>query len=642
MGSSGLRTVQLVQTSRKSLGAGWGLPGEGVAVILVLMLTRHRASSLSAAVLLSALMLTACGGGTASDSDADGSGDQPEADQDQHQAEIDEAEAAREAALAGPAEDHRQEAAELVAELSLEEKAGQVLVGEYSSSDASGMAGLVEELHLAGAIVMGDNVPAGDQNAEQSGADLSGLETQLSSIRSAAEERGYPAMISVDQEGGLVTRVGEPLTEWPAPMAYGAAAETLEGNGLTWQGHRFMGEELAEIGFNASFAPNGDVTVGAADPTVGSRSFGSDPAAVAELSRSGIRGLAEGGLMGSVKHFPGHGSVTDDSHHTLPIQDASLEELRARDWVPFAESIEAEVPMIMMGHIDVPALDEGVPSSLSAAAYDELREMGHDGVVVTDALNMGAIADGYGPDQAPVMALEAGADLLLMPADVRGAHEAIVSAVGSEDLSQERLDEAAERVVAMLLWQQDLEAGELDAGPGVQMPEALRDHYLSREEGLTEDEWLEDGAAEGEPGSAEWVQSGAVSVAEQLAAASVTVVAGECGVDQLEGGLQISGGTEQDRERLAAAAERAGVEVSGAGGTQVVLLGGGQPTGGGDVAVALDRPEALDGADAQTQIALYGRTAESFDALLAVLQGADAPGALPVPVGDLEPGHSAC
>ena len=212
----------------------------------------------------------------------------------------------------------------------------------------------------------------------------------------------------------------------------------------------------------------------------------------------------------------------------------------------------------------------------------------------------------------------------------------------SEELSQERLDEAAERVVAMLVWQQDLEAGELDAGPGVQMPEVLRDHYLSREEGLTEDEWLEDGAAEGEPGSAEWVQSGAVSVAEQLAAASVTVVAGECGVDQLEGGLQISGGTEQDRERLAAAAERAGVEVSGAGGTQVVLLGGGQPTGGGDVAVALDRPEALDGADAQTQIALYGRTAASFDALLAVLQGADAPGALPVPVGDLEPGHSAC
>lgn len=612
-----------------------------MAVILVPMLTRHRGSTLSAAALLSALMLAACGGGAASDGDG-GGGDQPEADQDQHQQEIEEAEAARDAALAGPAEAHQEEAAQLVSELSLQQKAGQVLVGEYSSPDASDMAGLVEELHLAGAIVMGDNVPTGGQDAEQSGVDLAELETQLASIQAAAEERGYPAMISVDQEGGLVTRVGEPLTEWPAPMAYGAAAETLDGTGLTWQGHRFMGEELAELGFTASFAPNGDVTVGAADPTVGSRSFGSDPEAVAELSLSGIRGLAEGGLMGSVKHFPGHGSVTDDSHHTLPVQDASLDELRARDWVPFAQSIEAGAPMIMMGHIDVPALDDGVPSSLSSAAYDELRGMGHDGVVVTDALNMGAIADGYGPDQAPVMALEAGADLLLMPADVRGAHEAIVGAVESGELSQDRLDEAAERVVALLLWQQDLEAGELDAGPGVQMPEVLRDHYLSQEEGLTEEEWLQDDAAEAESGSSEGAERRARTVAEQLAAASVTVVSGECGADQSEAGLQISGGTEQDQARLAAAAERAGVEVSGAGGTQVVLLGGDQPAAGGDVAVALDRPEALDGSSAPTQIALYGRTAESFDALIAVLQGAEAPGALPVAVGDLEPGHSAC
>ena len=615
-----------------------------MAVILVPMLTRHRGSTLSAAALLSALMLAACGGGTAGDGDADGSGDQPEGEQDQHQEQIEEAEAARDAALAGPAEAHQEEAAQLVSELSLEEKVGQVLVGEYSSADASGMASLVEELHLAGAIVMGDNVPAAGEGAEQSGADLTELETQISSIQSAAEERGYPAMISVDQEGGLVTRVGEPLTEWPTPMAFGAAHENLEGTGLTWQGHRFMGEELAELGFTASFAPNGDVTVGAADPTMGSRAFSSDPEVVAELSLTGIRGLAEGGLMGSVKHFPGHGSVTDDSHYTLPTQDASLEELREQDWVPFAESIEAGVPMIMMGHIDVPALDEGVPSSLSSAAYDELREMGHDGVVVTDALNMGAIADGYGPDQAPVMALESGADLLLMPADVRGAHEAIVSAVESEELSQERLDEAAERVVAMLLWQQDLEAGELDAGPGVQMPEMLRDHYLGLgEEGLTDDaEWLDDGAIDGEPGSADWVEHNAENVAEQLAAASVTVVAGECGTDQLEGGLQISGGTEQDQARLAAAAERAGVEVTDAGGAQVTLLGGDQPAAGGDVAVALDRPEGLDGSDAPTQIALYGRTAESFDALIAVLQGGEAPGSLPVPVGDLEPGHSAC
>lgn len=610
------------------------------------MLSRRRGSSLTVAALLSALLLTSCGGGAPGDDDADGSPEDPADQESQQQEQVEEAEAAREAALAGPSEEHREEAASLVAELSLEEKVGQVLVGEYATSEASGMADLVEELHLAGAIVMGDNVPAGGQGADVSGADLAELETQLSSIRSAAEGRGYPALVSVDQEGGLVTRVGQPLTEWPAPMAYGAAYEGPEGTGLAWQGHRFMGQELGELGFTASFAPNGDVTVGAADPTMGSRSFGSDPDAVADLALTGIRGLAEGGLMGSVKHFPGHGSVTDDSHYTLPTQDASLEELRERDWVPFAETIDAGVPMIMMGHIDVPALEEGVPSSLSSAAYDELREMGHDGVVVTDALNMGAIADGYGPDQAPVMALEAGADLLLMPADVRGAHQAIVDAAGSGELSQERLDEAAERVIALLLWQQDLSSGELDAGPGVQMPEILRDHYLGLgEEGLTDDaEWLEDGAVDGDPGSTEWIEHNAENVASQLTSSAITLLAGQCEADLLgEGGLRISGGTEQDRARLAAAAERAGVQVSEAGqGVQVTLLGGDQPAAGGDVAVALDRPEALDGTTAETQIALYGRTDESFDALIAVLQGEQAPGTLPVPVGDHEPGHSAC
>ncbi len=624
------------------LDIGWELPGDDIAVILVRMLSRSRGSSLPAVALVSALLLTACGGGVPED-DAGGSPEEPTDEEAQHQQEIEEAEAAREAALAGPSDEHREEAAGLVAELSLQEQAGQVLVGEYATADASGMADLVEELHLAGAIVMGDNVPPAGENSGDGGADLSQLESQLSLIQGAAEGRGYPAVISVDQEGGLVTRVGEPLTEWPAPMAYGAAYESLEDTGLAWQGHRFMGEELGELGFTASFAPNGDVTVGAEDPTMGSRSFGSDPAVVSELALTGIRGLAEGGLMGSVKHFPGHGSVTDDSHYTLPTQDASLEELRERDWAPFAETVEAGVPMIMMGHIDVPALDEGVPSSLSSAAYDELRGMGHDGVVVTDALNMGAIADGHGPDQAPVMALEAGADLLLMPADVRGAHQAIVEAAETGELSEERLEEAAERVVALLLWQQDLEAGELDAGPGVEMPEVLRDHYLGLgEDGLTDDaEWLEDGAVDGDPGSADWIEHNAENVAHQLSSSAVTLVAGECEAPLAERGVQVTGGTEQDRARFAAAAERAGVQIS-EGGAQVVLLGGSQPAAGGDVAVALDRPEALDGTTAQTQIALYGRTAESFDALVAVLQGTEAPGALPVPVGDYEPGHSAC
>lgn len=526
------------------------------------------------------------------------------------------------AALAGPGEEHREQAAELVAEMGPEQKAGQVIIGEYQGTEAAAAAEQIEELDLAGMILMGHNIPGGEHSV-----DTQALAEQTGLLAAAGgEDRAVPPIISVDQEGGLVTRVGNPVAEWPTPMGYGAAHHSaqeteaeqedeeliLPSSTLTWQGHRLMAQDLHELGFTVSFAPNADVTHGAADPTIGSRSFGSDPQAVSELAVESIRGLAEGGVAGSVKHFPGHGSVSEDSHYTLPVQEQSLEQLRERDWVPFAESIEAGVPMVMMGHIDVPALEEGVPSSLSAAAYGEIRDMGHEGVVVTDAMNMAAIAQTYGGDQAVVDALAAGADLILMPESAPGAHSAILSAVDSGELEQQRLDEAAERVVALVLWQQELAAGELSAGPGV-APE----HPL-----------LEDQSQE---------------IAEQMPTAltsqMVTLVEGQCEAELTEGGIQIQGGTQQDRDRLAAAAQEAGLETGW--GTTVTLLGGTTPSSG-DVVVTVDRPEALAESNAETKIALNGRSPESFEALIAVLTGAEAPGTLPVEVGEHPVGHSAC
>ncbi|GAA1146425.1 glycoside hydrolase family 3 N-terminal domain-containing protein [Nesterenkonia lutea] len=581
----------------------------------------RRPRPLAAAALLGVLLLSSCA--PTSEAPEEGPAQSgPDAQEEAAQAEAQrQAEAAqeREAALAGPSPEHQDRASAIVAEYSTEELAGAVLVGEFASTDASAMAALIEELHLAGSIIMGDNVPRGPQ-----GVDTEALAAELQTLAEAGAEREVPPMISVDQEGGLVTRVGAPLTEWPAPMAYGAAAlsETggsadqteaeLDDDALTRSGHRFLAAELQELGFTASFAPNGDVTVGAADPTIGSRSFGDDAEAVSELALSGLRGLAEGGLAGSIKHFPGHGSVTEDSHQTLPVQDASLEELRSRDWVPFAEAADAGVPMVMMGHIEVPALEAGTPSSLSAAAYAELRDLGHDGVVVTDALNMGAIVQGYGGDQAAVLALAAGADLLLMPADVRGAHAGIVAAVESGELDRSRVTAAAERVVALQLWQRDLASGELAAGPGAEDPE--------------------------HPGRPEELDS-AEETAEALGRSSITLVEGRCEADLAANGLQIVGGTEQDRSRLAAAAQAQGIAV---GEGAVVNLIGESAAAGGDVAVALDRPEVLTAADAPTRIALYGRTPESFQALAEVLAGGEAAGALPVAVGEEQRGHSSC
>ncbi|MBE1515475.1 glycoside hydrolase family 3 N-terminal domain-containing protein [Nesterenkonia halotolerans] len=597
--------------------------------------TPRRSRRLATASLLSVLLLSSCGPASeTSPEGAEQSAGSAEEDQAEAQAQAEaEARQAQEAALAGPGEEHRQRAEEIVAEYSTEELAGSVLVGEFASTDAAPMAALIDELHLAGSIIMGGNVPRGDQ-----GVDTETLAAELETLTSGAQDREVPPMISVDQEGGLVTRVDAPLTEWPTPMSYGAAAlgseqdgddaqstedETDDDDALARSGHRFLAAELEELGFTTSFAPEGDVTVGAADPTIGSRSFGGDAEAVSELAMSGIRGLAEGGLAGAVKHFPGHGSVTEDSHQTLPVQDASLDELRSRDWVPFAEAAEAGVPMIMMGHIEVPALEEGTPSSLSAAAYSELRDMGHEGVVVTDALNMGAIVQGYGGDQAAVLALEAGADLLLMPADVGGAHAAIVTALESGELDRSRATEAAQRVTALQLWQADLAAGELAAGPGAELPEEL-----ARE---SEDASEAEADAEGLDSAAETAQA--------LGRSAITLVAGQCEADLAAEGIQIVGGSAQDRSRLATAAQAEGITV---GSGAVVNLIGESSSAGGDIAVALDRPEVLAAADAPTRIALYGRTVESFEALARVLSGEDAPGRLPVAVGEDERGHSTC
>lgn len=587
---------------------------------------------------------SAADGGQSSQNQHDGEQPEPTETGPSEQELYEEALQEYEAALAGPSETHREDAAELVAEMDLPQLAGQVIMGEYSGTDAAAGAQTIEQLHLGGMILMGHNIPGGTDSVdtEQLAADLTALaeagsgEAEDSENAGSADnlERAVPPLLGVDQEGGLVTRVGTPLTHWPTPMAYGAAhaADPQTGAELARAGHHRLGADLVELGFNVSFAPAADATIGAVDPVIGARSFGNDPEAVSELALQGIRGLAASGMVGSIKHFPGHGSVTEDSHYSLPVQDSSLQELQQRDWLPFAEAIEAGVPAIMMGHIDVPALEEGVPSSLSSAAYTELRDMGFDGVVVTDALNMGAIANTYGADEAPVLALEAGADLLLMPASSTGAHEAIVSAVESEQISRQRLEEAAQRVVALALWQQDLAAGELAAGPSATLDDALENEG---EENRSDNDDEPNAPAVDLSAS----ETSSTELATELARASATLMEGSCEAPVVDEAIQISGGTEQDRALLTEAAHAAGLETGW--GTTVTLLGGLTPAAA-DVVVTLDRPEALADSSAETKVALYGRSRESFDQLIALLTGEQAHGALPVSVGDHSRGDSAC
>lgn len=494
----------------------------------------------------------------------------------------------------GPEQRDQEAAAAAVKAMTPEEKAGQVLLPFYKGSQVEAHAALIQRLHLAGSIIMGDNVPRGPEG----GVDVAAMAAVNQRLQQAtsADGRSWPGIIGVDQEGGAVARLGAPLTEWPTPMSYGAANNLA----LTREAGKGLAAELVPLGFDLDFAPDTDVTIGPGDPTIGARSMSADPATAAAHGVAFSHGMLDAGVLPTVKHFPGHGSVTTDSHLSLPVQPAGIDQLRGRDWKPFQAAVDAGLPIVMTGHIAVPALEPGVPASLSAPSYAALRSLGFKGVAVTDALNMGAVDNQYPAGAAAVKALAAGADLLLMPADVEQAHAAILQALAAGTLPAARLDEAAQRVATMMIWR------------ARSTPPA------------------------GTPGAGAPAGSGA-ALSAQVSASAVTVLAGPCGGPLVPGSVRVAGGGPGDRERFEAAAARAGLGVGS--GPLVNLIGFGGKPAGGDIAVALDAPWPLQGSSAPVKLGLYGRTDTAFDALAAVLAGkAAAPGKLPAAVGPFPAG----
>jgi beta-N-acetylhexosaminidase len=192
-------------------------------------------------------------------------------------------------------------------------------------------------------------------------------------------------------------------------------------------------------------APVADVSVGDADATIGSRAAGGRPSLVARHVVAAARGILSAGVLPVVKHFPGHGSLSTDSHLALAVQRRSLAQLRRTDLVPFRAAVAAGLPALMTGHIDVRAVDRGVPASISRKVTTGLLrgDLGYDGLVVTDALDMGGVQHVAPGGRAAVRALQAGADVLLMPPDPRQARDAVVRAVRSGRLPLARLEEAA-------------------------------------------------------------------------------------------------------------------------------------------------------------------------------------------------------
>lgn len=339
----------------------------------------------------------------------------------------------------------------MLARMSLEQKVGQVMLigldptetGALATEMTPQMAGLLADLHVGGLVLFERNVGA------------PGELSQLTAAAQVAVTDGgdLPLIISIDQEGGRVTRLRQArgYTEWPSHMALGATGDPENARLVA----EALGRELLAVGINMDLAPVLDVNSNPRNPVIGTRSFGSDPHRVAAFGVAFIAGLQDVGVMAVGKHFPGHGDTGIDSHVSLPVVAHDRRRLEAVEFLPFRAAIEAGVAGIMSAHATFPAVDPtpGLPATLSQRVMTGLLrdEMGYDGLLLTDSLEMGALArSGYPVPAAAVASLAAGADLLCISHGFtvhRQVHAALVGAVERGEISVARLDAAVRRVL---------------------------------------------------------------------------------------------------------------------------------------------------------------------------------------------------
>ena len=267
----------------------------------------------------------------------------------------------------------------------------------------------------------------------------------------STEVTSLPLFIGIDEEGGRILR----LADVPAfNIEKTPSMAELSGEGVedaVYHAADQIGAYLKEYGFNVDFAPVADVLIEPSNAVIGDRSFGNDPDLVSKLSSDYMRGLHNNHILSCYKHYPGHGATAADSHDSEAVSERTMDEIRAAELIPFTLGISAGTDFVMTGHISFPNIPEteGLPATLSSYMItDVLRnELGYDGIVITDALNMGAIRNSYASADASVAAFLAGCDMLLMPEDFEASYNAILEKVNSGEISEDRLNESVYRII---------------------------------------------------------------------------------------------------------------------------------------------------------------------------------------------------
>ena len=327
--------------------------------------------------------------------------------------------------------------AEALAAMTTQEKVGQLLVAGIGGTEA-GEDGLqaVQDYQVGGVILFGRNVESAQQLAD--------LTNELKTLNGD----NTPLFLCVDQEGGRVDRMPPEVDDLSSAYDYIAAG------GDPLERGKVLAAQCAAFGFNLDFSTCLDIWSNPDNTVIGDRAYGSDPHTVTSAGLAVNQGLEQGGVIPVVKHFPGHGDTSTDSHVDLPVVGKTAEELEEFELIPFQAAIDQGTPCVMVAHILMTQIDPDLPASLSPKVVDGLlrQEIGFDGVVCTDDLTMGAISNTYGMGEAAVMAVEAGCDLLLVchEADnLTAARDALLSAVDAGRISMERLDESVYRILSL-------------------------------------------------------------------------------------------------------------------------------------------------------------------------------------------------
>lgn len=355
----------------------------------------------------------------------------------------------------------------IVEGMSVDEKVGQMLMPDFRNwqkqgeSKATGftvmndeVGSIIKKYHLGGVILFAENVVGTEQTARLTDG-----------LQKASPE--LPLFITIDQEGGIVTRL-QTGTNLPGNMALGAARSEK----YAYQTGEIIGKELSSLGVSVNFGPALDVNNNPGNPVIGVRSFSSNPELVSKLGIQTIKGLQSQNIAATTKHFPGHGDTAVDSHYGLPLVSHDKERLRSVELVPFQKAIDEGVDMVMTAHVQFPAFDDTtyiskkdgqdimVPATLSKKVLTGLlrEEMGFEGVIVTDALNMKAIADNFGQEEAVVLALKSGVDIALMPAQVNSLQmegnlssvfHAVKEAIETGELPIEQVNKSVQRILEL-------------------------------------------------------------------------------------------------------------------------------------------------------------------------------------------------